>query len=188
MSNRDQFSELEVTFCKLFKETIRVRIILKLLHNYELSINEFNLDDSRLKNYRKDKISIRAVNKNLTSLKQDGFIKYRQDGLKVFWSLNLDNELMYLLRNLFIDKQIKKKRRWSRNTDSEIKEYLFGYYTQYEEFKPAELKAKLNHDSYSISSARLSQVLRGFVDQGILKKEEKARYKIIDKQGYKNYN
>ena len=55
-------------------------------------------------------------------------------------------------------------------------------------FCDAELKEKLGKRSYSISSARLSQVLKDLVEQGILEKEEKARYKIISKPGYDKYN
>ena len=179
--------ELNDKFCELFNYSIRSVIISKLLSNNELKINELEINN--LKSDNKNSITHRrTVNNHLTELRKRGFVKYRRDGLRIYWSLNIDNEVIRKLKMLFSEKDNNQKKKWSKNTDSEIKEYLFGYYGQYEKFKPAELKERLELDSYSISSARLSQVLKGFVDQGILRKEEKARYKIIDKQGYENYN
>lgn len=188
MPGPPKFTKSGIEFCKLFNESIRSRIILRLIKNDELRITEFNLDDSRLKNYFNDRISRKAINNNLRELMKEGFVNFRKQGLYVYWSMNKNSVLLNHFKKMIYDLEGHQVKRWSRNTDFEIKEYLFSYYGLYEKFKPAELKAKLNLDSYPISSARLSQVLRGFVDQGILKKEEKARYKIIDKQGYKNYN
>ena len=188
MTGLPKMSKYEIEFCKLFNESIRSRIIIRLLNNDELKITDFSLDDSRLKNYFNDKISRKAINNNLRELMKEGFVKFRKQGLYVYWSINKNNVLLDHFKKTISGLEGYQIKKWSRNTDSEIKEYLFGYYSQYEKFKPAELKAKLNRDSYPISSARLSQVLRGFVDQGILKKEEKARYKIVDKHGYENYN
>ena len=174
-------------FCELFNYSVRSVIISKLLSNNELKINELEINN--LKSGNKNSITHRStVNNHLTELRKRGFVKYRRDGLRIYWSLNRDNEIIERLKLLFSEKDNYQKKKWSKDTGSEIKEYLFSYYDYYEKFKPAELKAKLNRDSYPISSARLSQVLRGFVDQGILRKEEKARYKVVDKQGYENYN
>ena len=174
-------------FCELFNYSIRSVIISKLLLSNELTINDIEIHI--VKSFCKTSIAHkRTVNNHLTELRKKGFVRYRRDGLRIYWSLNRDNEVIGKLKLLFSKEDNNQKKKWSRNTDSKIKEYLFSYYGQYEKFKPAELKAKLNSDSYPISSARLSQVLRGFVDQGILRKEEKARYKIVDKQGYENYN
>ena len=174
-------------FCELFNYSIRSVIISKLLSNNELTINELEIDN--VKGVCKTSTAHkRTINNHLTELRKNGFVTYRRDGLRIYWSLNRDNEVIGKLKLLFSKEDNIHKKKWSKDTDSKIKQHIFTHYGYFEKFKPAELKAKLNHDSYSISSARLSQVLRGFVDQGILKKEEKARYKIIDKQGYKNYN
>lgn len=179
--------DLNDKFCELFNYSIRSVIISKLLSNNELKINE--LEINILKNENKNSITHRrTVNNHLTELRKRGFVKYRRDGLRIYWSLNRDNEVIEKLKMLFSEKGNNQKKKWSKDTSSEIKEYLFSYYDYYEKFKPAELKEKLELDSYPISSARLSQVLKGLVEQDILKKEEKARYKIIDKQGYENYN
>ena len=183
-----KFTKSGIEFCKLFNESIRSRIILRLIKNDELRITEFNLDDSRLKNYFNDRISRKAINNNLRELMKDGFVKFRKQGLYVYWSMNKNNVLLDHFKKTISGLEGYQIKKWSRNTNSEIKEYLFGYYSQYEKFKPAELKTKLKFDSYPISRARLSHVLKEIDNQGILKKEEKARYKIIDKQGYKNYN
>ena len=174
-------------FCELFNYSIRSVIISKLLSNNELKINELEINN--LKSDNENSITHRrTVNNHLTELRKRGYVKYRRDGLRIYWSLNRDNEVIEKLKLLFSEKDNSQKKKWSKDTGSEIKEYLFGYYDYYEKFKPAELKAKLKFDSYSISSARLSQVLKSLVDQDILKKEEKARYKIINKPGYDNYN
>ena len=174
-------------FCELFNYSIRSVIISKLLSNNELKINELEINN--LKSDNKNSITHRrTVNNHLTELRKRGFVKYRRDGLKIYWSLNKDNEIIEKLKLLFSEKDNNQKKKWSKDTGSEIKEYLFSYYDYYEKFKPAELKRKLELDSYSISSARLSQVLKGFVEQGILVKEEKARYKRINKPRYDNYN
>lgn len=179
--------DLNDKFCELFNYSIRSVIISKLLSNNELKINELEINN--LKSENKNSITHRrTVNNHLTELRKRGFVKYRRDGLRIYWSLNRDNEVIKKLKMLFSEKGNNQKKKWSKDTGSEIKEYLFGYYDYYEKFKPAELKEKLELDSYPISSARLSQVLKGLVEQNILKKEEKARYKIIDKQGYENYN
>ena len=179
--------DLSDKFCELFNYSIRSVIISKLLSNNELKINELEINN--LKSENKNSITHkRTVNNHLTELRKRGFVKYRRDGLRIYWSLNRDNEVIKKLKMLFSEKDNNQKKKWSKDTGSEIKEYLFGYYDYYEKFKPAELKEKLELDSYPISSARLSQVLKGLVEQNILKKEEKARYKIIDKQGYENYN
>ena len=49
-----QFTDIEINFCKLFKETIRSRIIVRLMNNIELRIDDFYLDDFRLRNYIND--------------------------------------------------------------------------------------------------------------------------------------
>ncbi len=174
-------------FCELFNYSIRSVIISKLLSNDELTINE--LEIYNVKGVCKTSTAHkRTVNNHLTELRKKGFVKYRRDGLRIYWSLNRDNEVIGKLKLLFLKEGNNHKKKWSKDTDYEIKQYLFGYYDYFEKFKPSELKAKLGFDSYPISSARLSQVLKGFVDQGILRKEDRARYKIIDKQGYENYN
>ena len=40
-------SKYEIEFYKLFNESIRSRIIIRLLNNDELKITDFSLDDSR---------------------------------------------------------------------------------------------------------------------------------------------
>lgn len=186
MGMNSQFTDREIYFCKLFKETIRSRIIVRLMNNIELRIDDFYLDDIRLRSYINEKISKIAINQNLTSLKKDGFVRYRRKGQTVYWRLNDENRFIREFRDFFKSK--KRKKRKSNNAISQVEIYLSDIYNLHDSFKPAELKEKLIQKSYPISSARLSQVLKEFVNQGILKKEEKARYKIIAKQGYKNYN
>ena len=186
MGMNSQFTDREIYFCKLFKETIRSRIIVRLMNNIELRIDDFYLDDIRLRSYINEKISKIAINQNLTSLKKDGFVRYRRKGQTAYWRLNDENRFIREFRDFFKSK--KRKKRKSNNAISQVEIYLLDIYNLHDSFKPAELKEKLIQKSYPISSARLSQVLKEFVNQGILKKEEKARYKIIAKQGYKNYN
>ena len=181
-----QFTDIEINFCKLFKETIRSRIIVRLMNNIELRIDDFYLDDFRLRNYINEKISKIAINQNLTSLKKDGFVKYRRRGQTAYWRLNEENKFITEFRGFFKSK--KKRKRKSANAISQVEGHLSHIYNLYDSFKPAELKEKLGKRSYSISSARLSQVLKDLVEQDILEKEEKARYKIISKPGYDNYN
>ena len=178
---------LSDNFCELFNYSIRSIIISKLLSNSELRINELEINN--IKRGGQNSIAHRnTVNNHLTELRRKGYVKYRRDGLGIYWSLNRDNEIIGKLKLLFSEKDNAQEKKWSRNTDSEIKKYLFEYYAEFEKFKPADFRKRLELGSYSISSARLSQVLKNFVDQDILKKEEKARYKIINKPGYDNYN
>ena len=51
MGINSQFTDIEIYFCKLFKETIRSRIIVRLMNNIELRIDDFYLDDIRLELY-----------------------------------------------------------------------------------------------------------------------------------------
>lgn len=173
-----QFTDIEINFCKLFKETIRSRIIVRLMNNIELRIDDFYLDDFRLRNYINEKISKIAINQNLTSLKKDGFVKYRRRGQTAYWRLNEENKFITEFRGFFKSK--KKRKRKSANAISQVESYLSYIYSLNDVFKPAELKEKLERKSYSISSARLSQVLKNLVTQkDILRKEENARYRII---------
>ena len=186
MGINSEFTDIEINFCKLFKETIRSRIIVRLMNNIELRIDDFYLDDIRLRSYINEKISKIAINQNLTSLKKDGFVKYRRKGQTAYWRLNDENRFIREFRGFFKSKERKKRK--SNNAVSKVESYLSDIYNLNDSFKPAELKEKLRLKSYRISSARLSQVLKEFVNQGVLKKEERARYKVIDKQGYENYN
>ena len=173
-----QFTDTEINFCKMFKETIRSRIIVRLVNNKELKIDEFFLDDFRLKSYINEKISTIAINQNLTSLKKDGFVKYRRKGQTVYWRLNEENIFVIKFRDLFKSK--KRRKRKSNNAVSQVESYLSYIYSINDVFKPAELKEKLERKSYLISSARLSQVLKNLVtEKDILRKEENARYRII---------
>ena len=173
-----QFTDREINFCKLFKETIRSRIIVRLMNNIELRIDDFYLDDFRLRNYINEKISKIAINQNLTSLKKDGFVKYRRRGQTAYWRLNEKNKFITEFRSFFKSK--KRRKRKSTNAISQVEGHLSQIYNLYDSFKPAELKEKLERKSYSISSARLSQVLKNLVtEKDILRKEENARYRII---------
>ena len=73
----------------------------------------------------------------------------------------------------------KTKKEWSKSTPLEIKKYLSNFYQIHDIFKPSEFRTKLEQKSYFISSARLSQILKGLTQSGHLKKEERARYKIM---------
>lgn len=174
-------------FCELFNYSIRSIIISKLLSNTELRISELEINNINRSEH--NSIAHRnTVNNHLTELRKRGYVKYRRDGLEIYWSLDRDNEIIGKLKLLFSEKDNTQKKKRSRNTDSEIKKYLFEYYAEFEKFKPVDFRKRLELESYSISSARLSQVLKSLVDQDILKKEEKARYKIINKPRYDNYN
>ena len=178
MQKADKFTLEEVEFCKLFNESIRSRIIIRLLNYEELRISDFNLDDCRLKRYTDDNISRSTITNHLSKLKNDGFISFRKEGLYAYWRIDKGNFLINQFRRVFSDLKIENKKRWSNHTPLEIKNYLSEFYHIHDVFKPSEFRTRLEQKSYFISSARLSQILRGFTQSGYLKKEEKARYKI----------
>lgn len=179
MTKADKFTLAEIDFCKLFNESIRSRIVTRLLKYEELKITDFNLDDSRLKGYVNEKISRNAINNHLSKLRKDGFANYRKDGLYVYWSINRDNILLNRFRILLQDIENKTKKEWSKNTSLDVHKYLSEFYHIHDVFKPSEFRTRLEQKSYIISSARLSQILKGLTQSGHLKKEERARYKIM---------
>ena len=118
MAALPKMSKYEIEFCKLFNESIRSRIIIRLLNNDELKITDFSLDDSRLKNYFNDKISRKAINNNLRELMKEGFVKFRKQGLYVYWSMNKNNVLLDHFKKTISGLEGYQIKKWSRNTDS----------------------------------------------------------------------
>ena len=130
-----QLYAFTANFCELFNYSIRSVIISKLLSNDELTINELEIHN--VKGVCKTSTAHkRTVNNHLTELRKKGFVKYRRDGLRIYWSLNRDNEVIGKLKLLFSKEDNNHKKKWSKDTDYEIKQYLFGYYDYFEKFKP----------------------------------------------------
>ena len=93
--------------------------------------------------------------------------------------MNIENSTLNRFREVLLNLDDKRKKKRSFDTFLEIQKYMCKFYNLFELFKPSEFRLKLEENSYSISSARLSQILKSLVESGYLKKEEKARYKII---------
>ena len=174
MSQNGPLNNLEIEFCKLFNDSIRSRILIRLITNFELKVSEFVLDDIRLKEYSNGPISKNTVKEHLGNLKKGGFVNFRKDGLYVYWSINEENLILNQFRKFFTPKEKR-----SKETAIEIQNYLSEFYHIHDIFKPSEFRTRLEQKSYIISSARLSQILKGLTQSGHLKKEERARYKIM---------
>ena len=79
-------------FCDLLGNNLRSKIVVKLLDGVEFTsdellvyVNKFNPEDD----YKKS-----IINKNLTGLKDSGFVHKRKEGHKTFWAINQKNKFL----------------------------------------------------------------------------------------------
>ena len=79
-------------FCDLLGNNLRSKIVVKLLDGVEFTsdelliyVNKFNREDE----YKKS-----IINKNLTELKDSGFVHKRKEGHKTFWAINQKNKFL----------------------------------------------------------------------------------------------
>ena len=162
-------------FCDLLGNNLRSKIVVKLLDGVEFTsdellvyVNRFNPEDD----YKKS-----IINKNLTGLKDSGFVHKRKEGHKTFWAINQKNKfLSNLIKLMTAPKKdnvsfdgVKEKRKnktteeWGEIVMEKIKSVVTSTNLR---FTPKDIL----DTGVGINNQRLSQILRKLIGDGKIKK------------------
>ena len=150
-------------FYEVFGYTITNQIVIELMIKGELTITEII---ELLKPHHK-----RTLNNYLTELRKRGYVKYRRDGLRIYWSLK-EHELVDYIRDYLTDKPIRRKHH--TNSVGELWEELSNNFEIGERFKVKLLRERCNVPT--LSNARLSQLLKELSNTPLLTKVSHGVY------------
>ena len=175
-------------FCDLLGNNLRSKIVVKLLDGVEFTsdellvyVNKFNPDDE----YKKS-----IINKNLTNLKESGFVHKRKDGHKTFWAINQKNKFLSNLMKLMkapknddIGFEGVKKKKKNKTTDEWVEivmEKINSIVTSRDlRFTPKDIL----ETGIDISDQRLNQILKKLCGEGVIRqrKDKKGGYILNSK-------
>jgi DNA-binding HxlR family transcriptional regulator len=165
-------NENERMVVQLFGKSIRARIVGQLLQHKSLTIDEFDLnsyDYTKIK--QPDELWAVEGNKtstlwtHLNDLKQFGFVEKngRQNG-KSLWSLNFENDLVLnLSQYISRGEALSKTSEWKKCVIDSI-----PLVSKNGMFSSGDLRGYISKNIQQISAARLSQILKGVLEEGAL--------------------
>jgi len=165
-------NENERMVVQLFGKSIRARIVGQLLQHKSLTIDEFDLnsyDYTKIK--RPGELWVVEGKKtstlwtHLNDLKQFGFVEKngRQNG-KSLWSLNFENDLVLnLSQYISRGEALSKTSEWKKCVIDSI-----PLVSKNGMFSSGDLRGYISKNIQQISAARLSQILKGVLEEGAL--------------------
>ena len=165
-------NENERMVVQLFGKSIRARIVGQLLQHKSLTIDEFDLnsyDYTKIK--RPGELWVVEGKKtstlwtHLNDRKQFGFVEKngRQNG-KSLWSLNFENDLVLnLSQYISRGEALSKTSEWKKCVIDSI-----PLVSKNGMFSSGDLRGYISKNIQQISAARLSQILKGVLEEGAL--------------------
>ena len=182
-------NENERMVVQLFGKSIRARIVGQLLQHKSLTIDEFELngyDYTKIK--QPEELWVIDGNKtstlwtHLNDLKELGFVKRngKKNG-KFIWSLNLENELiLFLAQYITRGETLSKTTEWTKCVIDSI-----PLVTKNGMFSSGELRRYISNNIQPISAARLSQILKGILEEESLIKKHAPNGEILPRGRYR---
>jgi len=157
---------------QLFGKSIRARIVGQLLQHKSLAIDEFDLnsyDYTKIK--RPGELWVVEGKKtstlwtHLNDLRKFGFVQNsgKRDG-KSLWSLNFENDLVLnLSQYISRGEALSKTSEWKKCVIDSI-----PLVSKNGMFSSGDLRGYISKNIQQISAARLSQILKGVLEEGTL--------------------
>ena len=163
---------------KLFGRTVRSRIISQLLKDGPRSLNQFNFDgkpfglDDRPYHVKN---SPSTIHRQLKDLEEYDFVRKEKSGNLVLWTLNKNDPLIESLI-----KYMKKSIHRPENTsEAEYNSIIVDFFVEIgigNGFTSADLKEYLSGHHKNPSSARLSQLIKNYIDKNNVKKIKRGHF------------
>ena len=179
----------EQMIVQLFGKNVRARIVGQLLQHQKLTIDEFDLNAfnfTKIKQpgelWKVDKNKTSTLWTHLNDLKELGFVKRngKKNG-KFIWSLNLENELiLFLAQYITRGETLSKTTEWTKCVIDSI-----PLVTKNGMFSSGELRRYISNNTQPISAARLSQILKGVLEEESLIKKHATNGEILPRGRYR---
>ena len=182
-------NENERMVVQLFGKSIRARIVGQLLQHKSLTIDEFNLNSYKYTKIKQpDELWVIEGNKtstlwtHLNDLKEFGFvIKNGRRSGKSLWSLNFENDLVLnLSQYISRGESLSKTSEWKKCVVDSI-----PLVTKNGVFSSGELRGYISNNIQPISAARLSQILKGILEEESLIKKHATNGEILPRGKYR---
>lgn len=182
-------NENERMVVQLFGKSIRARIVGQLLQHKSLTIDEFDLnsyDYTKIK--QPGELWVVEGNKtstlwaHLNDLRKFGFVRNngKRDG-KSLWSLNFENDLVLNLSQYISRGEVlSKTSEWKKCVADSI-----PLVSKNGMFSSRDLREYISMNIQQISAARLSQILKGVLEEGALIEKRSISGEILPRGKYR---
>ena len=178
---KDSGDSIYEQLVQLFGRSVRSRIISELLQDGPKSLNQFNFDGKPFG--LKDrpyyvKSSPSTIHRQLKDLEEYGFVKKEKGGNLVLWTLNKTNPLVESLI-----KSLKKSIHQENTPEAEYNSFIVDFFEDIgvgNEFTTSDLRDYLSKHHKNPSSARLSQLIKNYIDKNNVKKIKRGHFLLVN--------